>query len=200
MEDCLIIGIDISKGQDISCMTVARKNGEEMQVINQLFNKEAEDIYYKLINIHSKVEFQAIREEAINRGMRKIQSIYSYKDILETIKVTKKLKKYTEKERENMLNYNIPQKIKEILAAFWLIHTNDEFYNYFGFNWISPMEIQEKARKKINLKGERSLNYTIIKKADIERIVEPREILKNIEDKLTISYKIEPKNFMRWCD
>ena len=100
MEDCLIIGIDISKGQDISCMTVARKNGEEMQVINQLFNEEAEEIYYKLINIHAKMEFQTIREEAINRGMGKIQNIYSHKDILETIKATMKLKKYAEKERK----------------------------------------------------------------------------------------------------
>ena len=41
MEDCLIIGIDIAEGKDISCMSVIRKNGEEMQVINQLFNKEA---------------------------------------------------------------------------------------------------------------------------------------------------------------
>lgn len=197
MEDCLIIGIDISKGQDISCMTVARKNGEEMQVINQLFNEEAEEIYYKLINIHAKMEFQTIREEAINRGMGKIQNIYSHKDILETIKATMKLKKYAEKEREYILNYNTPKKIREILAAFWLTHTNDEFYNYFGFNWVPPIETQEEARKVISMNGEKTLNIPLLKRVDIERIIAPREILKNIENKLTISAAIDPKTFIR---
>ena len=65
MEDCLIIGIDIAEGKDISCMSVIRKNGEEMQVINQLYNKEAEDIYYKLINVHAKAQLPLIQEEAI---------------------------------------------------------------------------------------------------------------------------------------
>ena len=197
MEDCLIIGIDISKGQDISCMTVARENGEEMQVINQLFNEEAEEIYYKLINIHAKVEFQTIREEAINRGMGKIQNIYSRKDILETIKATMKLKKYAEKEREYILNYNTPKKIREILAAFWLTHTNDEFYNYFGFNWVPPIETQEEARKVISMNGEKTLNIPLLKRVDIERVIAPREILKNIENKLTISAAIDPKTFIR---
>lgn len=201
MEDCLIIGIDISKGKDISCMTVARKNGEEMQIINQLFNEEAEDIYYKLINIHAKMEFQTIREEAINRGMGKIQNIYSYKDILETIKATMELKKYADKEREYILNYNTPKKIKEILAAFWLTHTNDEFYNYFGFNWVPPMEIQEEARKVINMTKNKNakeiLNIPLLKRADIESIITPKEILKNIENELTISSAIDPKIFMR---
>lgn len=197
MEDCLIIGIDISKGQDISCMTVARKNGEKMQVINQLFNEEAEEIYYKLINIHAKMEFQTIREEAINRGMGKIQNIYSHKDILETIKATMKLKKYAEKEREYILNYNTPKKIREILAAFWLTHTNDEFYNYFGFNWVPPIETQEEARKVISMNGEKTLNIPLLKRVDIERVIAPREILKNIENKLTISAAIDPKTFIR---
>lgn len=201
MEDCLIIGIDISKGQDISCMTVARKNGEEMQIINQLFNEEAEDIYYKLINIHAKMEFQTIREEAINRGMGKIQNIYSYKDILETIKETMELKKYADKEREYILNYNTPKKIKEILAAFWLTHTNDEFYNYFGFNWVPPIEIQEEARKVINMTQNKNakeiLNIPLLKRADMESIITPKEILKNIENELIISSAIDPKIFMR---
>ena len=201
MEDCLIIGIDISKGKDISCMTVARKNGEEMQIINQLFNEEAEDIYYKLINIHAKMEFQTIREEAINRGMGKIQNIYSYKDILETIKATMELKKYADKEREYILNYNTPKKIKEILAAFWLTHTNDEFYNYFGFNWVPPMEIQKEARKVINMTQNKNakeiLNIPLLKRDDIESIITPKEILKNIENELTISSAIDPKIFMR---
>ena len=114
MEDCLIIGIDISKGKDISCMTVARKKGRGMQIINQLFNEEAEDTYYKLINIQAKMEYPKIREEAINRGMGKIQNIYSYKEILEVIEETIKLKNYTDKERQFILNHNKPRKMRRI--------------------------------------------------------------------------------------
>ena len=148
MEDCLIVGIDISKGKDISCMTVARKKGRGMQIINQLFNEEAEDTYYKLINIQAKMEYPKIREEAINRGMGKIQNIYSYKEILEVIEETIKLKNYTDKERQFILNHNKPRKMREILAAFWLTHTNDEFYHYFGFNWIPPREIQDRQSRR----------------------------------------------------
>ena len=118
-------------------------------------------------------------------------------DILETIKATMELKKYAEKEREYILNYNTPKKIKEILAVFWLTHTNDEFFNYFGFNWVPPMEIQEEAKKVINMNIEKTLNIPLLKKTDIESIIAPREILKNIEEKLTISSAIDPKTFMR---
>lgn len=50
MEDRLTIGIDISKQKDRSCMTIARRKGRGYQIINELFDKEAEDIYHKLTN------------------------------------------------------------------------------------------------------------------------------------------------------
>lgn len=184
MEDCLIIGIDIAEGKDISCMSVIRKNGEEMQVINQLYNKEAEDIYYKLINVHAKAQLPLIQEEAIKRGMNNIYNIYSYKEILETMKETIKLKHYTENERNYILNNSIPKKMSEILSVFWLTHTNDEFFNYFGFNWVPPMKLQEKARTIINIKGreeaEKLANMALVnfKKSDMEL---DKEILKDIE-------------------
>ena len=199
MEDCLIIGIDIAEGKDISCMSVIRKNGEEMQVINQLFNKEAEDIYYKLINVRAKEKFPLIQEEAIKRGMNKICNIYSYKEILETMKETMKLKHYTENERNYILNNSIPKKMSEILAVFWLTHTNDEFFNYFGFNWVPPMKLQEKARTLINTRGreeaEKLANMALInfKKSDMEL---DKEILKDIEKNITINFGI-PKNYLK---
>ncbi|MEI3355807.1 MAG: hypothetical protein V8R81_01750 [Clostridia bacterium] len=203
MEDCLIIGIDISKGKDISCMTVARKSGRGMQVINQLFNEEAEDIYYKLINVQAKMEFPKIREEAIKRGMGKIQNIYSYKEILEVIEETIKLKQYTDKEREFILNHNTPRKLREILAAFWLTHTNDEFYHYFGFNWIPPMEIQEEARKAINKPLEQQINelanIPLLKATDFLNVIAPKEVIKDIEKNITMSYAIDSKTIYRRC-
>ena len=200
MEDCLIIGIDIAEGKDISCMSVIRKKGEEMQVINQLFNKEAEDIYYKLINIHAKTKFPQIQEEAINRGMHRIQNIYSYKEILEVVKETIKLKQYAENEREYILNNCTPKKMREILAAFWLVHTNDEFFNYFGFNWVPPIEIQEEARKAISTVRKQELEelmkMPLLKKSDIEKIIKPEELLKNIEKNITTEFCV-PRNYLK---
>lgn len=122
MEDCLIIGIDIAEGKDISCMSVIRKNGEEMQVINQLFNKEAEE------------------------------------------------------------------------------HTNDEFFNYFGFNWVPPIEIQEEARKAISTVRKQELEelmkMPLLKKSDIEKIIKPEELLKNIEKNITTEFCV-PKNYLK---
>ena len=200
MEDCLIIGIDIVEGKDISCMSVIRKNGEEMQVINQLYNKEAEDIYYKLINVRAKAQYPLIQEEAIKRGMNRINNIYPYKEILETIEETIKLKCYPENERNFILNNSMPKKMCEILAVFWLTHTNDEFFNYFGFNWVPPMKLQEKARTIINISGreeaERLANMTLVnfKKQDIG--ITEKDLLKTIENNIVSSFGV-PKNYLK---
>lgn len=50
MEDCLNIGVDISKGKDNSALTIVRYANGKIQVLNTLYGKEAEDIYYKLTN------------------------------------------------------------------------------------------------------------------------------------------------------
>ncbi len=200
MEDCLIIGVDISKGKSISCMTVARKNGDEMQVINQFFDKEAEDLYYKIINIHAKTSFPVIKKEAINRGMSNLQNIYSQKELLEVIDLTEKLKSYTTKEREHILNYNTPKKIREILAAFWLTHTNGEFFNYFGFNWIPPFEIRELATQKLNKYSNKNIEELFVptlSRKDIGSIILTKEALQDIEKNIDISCMIEPKIFLK---
>lgn len=63
------------------------------------------------------------------------------------------------------------------------------------------MEIQEEARKVINMTQNKNakeiLNIPLLKRADIESIITPKEILKNIENELTISSAIDPKIFMR---
>lgn len=45
--DCLVIGYDMS-GDDITCLTVARKHGSGWDIINALYGKEAEKIYETL--------------------------------------------------------------------------------------------------------------------------------------------------------
>lgn len=157
MEDCLIVGIDISKGKDISCMTVARKKERGMQIINQLFNEEAEDIYYRLINISAKAEYPIIREESVKRGMTKISNMYSDKELLETIEYTTKIQNYSDSERNYILNHCAPKKVSEILTAFWLKSTNDEFFNYFKFNFVPNMEIQEEVRQKLDMFSQKDI-------------------------------------------
>jgi len=201
MEDCLIIGADISNGKSITCITVARKNGENIEIINQLFDKEAEDIYYKLINVNAKSNFSKIKDEAIRRGMSKMSKIYSLKEMLEVLQYTEKLKQYTNKEIKFIIQQNAPKKIKEILAVFWLTHTNDEFFNYFGFNWIPPTEVQEEARKKIDMCSNKEImqleEIPMLRRVDIVNFIAPSEIQKRIEKNITLSSGIEIKNFMK---
>lgn len=49
-EDCLIIGFDWNFPKDEAALTVMRKEGETIKVINSFTNKEAVDLYYKLID------------------------------------------------------------------------------------------------------------------------------------------------------
>ena len=48
MEDRLIIGIDSSKEEDHTCLIVGRKNRRGMTVINEFYDEEAKQVYYKL--------------------------------------------------------------------------------------------------------------------------------------------------------
>lgn len=48
-EDGLIIGYDQAKGLDHTCLLVLRKHRDELTVINEFFDEEAEEIYNKLI-------------------------------------------------------------------------------------------------------------------------------------------------------
>jgi len=48
--DFLTIGVDLSNGKDLSCVTVARQKGNTREVINSFFGEEAEWMYARLIN------------------------------------------------------------------------------------------------------------------------------------------------------
>ena len=38
---------------------------------------------------------------------------------------------------------------KAYLTKCWLTMSNDTFYNIFGFNWVPPLELQEKVRQRL---------------------------------------------------
>lgn len=193
MEDHLIIGVDISNGKSISALTVARHCKGNIEIVNQFYDEEAEKLYYKLINIHYP-DIEEIKNKAIAKSMVSMNNLYSHKELLEFIERTKALKYYTEKERNYILENNTPRKIREMLAYFWLTHTNDEFFNYFGFNWIPPIELREKIQKQINNVDMKNVNIEIpfLKPVDIENVITRNEML-NAANKLMYDYSMLPK-------
>ncbi len=38
---------------------------------------------------------------------------------------------------------------KEYLTKCWLTMSNDSFFDMFGFNWVPPLELQEKVRQRL---------------------------------------------------
>ena len=193
MEDHLVIGVDISNGKSISVLTVARHCKGNIEVVNQFYDEEAEELYYKLINIHTP-DIEKIKNKAIAKSMVTMKKLYSQKELLELIEDIRKLQDYTEKERNYMLAHNTPSKIKEMLTYFWLTHTNDVFFNYFGFNWVPPMELKEKVQKKMNNINKTTIDIEIpfLKSLDAENVVVRNEML-NATNKLMYDYSILPK-------
>ncbi len=214
MEDHLVIGVDILNGKSISCLTVARHCKGNIEIVNQFYDEEAEGIYYKLINIHTpdieEIKNKAIakgmaniKNKAIAKGMANIKNLYSYKELLELVVEIKKLQDYTEKERNHILAHRTPNKIREMLTYFWLTHTNDVFFNYFGFNWIPPIELREKVQKQINNIDLQNVNIEIpfLKPVDAENVIVRNEVL-NATNKLMYDYPMLHKelfnnNFMK---
>ena len=50
MEDRLVIGYDKSESKDHSCLHILRRQGRGAYVVNSFYDKEAEEIYYKLVS------------------------------------------------------------------------------------------------------------------------------------------------------
>ena len=124
------------------------KENRGIEIINKLYDEEAENIYYKLTNIHipEKIEDERIKEIMTYKTMNELTKYYSYRQILELIEKTKELKDLTDKEiKEKIKNYSL--KMQEMLTIFWLTNSNDNFFSYFGFNWVPSIELQNKARK-----------------------------------------------------
>lgn len=197
MEDHLVISVDISNGKSISALTVARHCKGNIEIVNQFYDEEAEELYYKLINIHSP-DMEEIKNKAIAKSMASMNNLYSHKELLELTVEIKKLKDYTEKERNYILAHSTPSKIREMLTYFWLTHTNDIFFNYFGFNWIPPLELREKVQKQINNIDLQNAKIEIpfLKPIDAENVVARNEML-NVANKLMYDYSMLPKELLK---
>lgn len=122
----------------ISCITVFDGFG---QLINQINNDDADYIYNSLVGNPKKC-LKELREE--NRKL--------FKDALKAHKRYDPIISKTETDDSIIINTEmgtiIYLKIK--LAIFWLTHSNDCFYETFGFNWVPSSKLQDLARKKLN--------------------------------------------------
>lgn len=55
MVDTLLIGVDISKGEDLAVLTVGRKRmNQSVEIVNAFAGKEAIELYEKLITKKKK--------------------------------------------------------------------------------------------------------------------------------------------------
>ena len=58
VDDSLVLGVDISGGKDITCITMAKRRGTTVQIVNTVYGEEAEKTYNILMNrggvIHDK--------------------------------------------------------------------------------------------------------------------------------------------------
>lgn len=50
VSETLVLGVDISGGKDISCIQIARVNGNSHEIINTLYGEEAEQTYDIITN------------------------------------------------------------------------------------------------------------------------------------------------------
>lgn len=49
-EDCLIVSFDWNFNKDIATLMVAKRDGDNIKILNSFIGDEAIDLYYKLVN------------------------------------------------------------------------------------------------------------------------------------------------------
>lgn len=169
----------------ISCITVFDGFG---QLINQINNDDADYIYNSLVGNPKKC-LKELREE--NRKL--------FKDALKAHKRYDPIISKTETDDSIIINTEmgtiIYLKIK--LAIFWLTHSNDCFYETFGFNWVPSSKLQDLARKKLNESMSVGIDFAKGESLQSEKkVIIPGKIdLPNIKDiKSLMQYEYGIKN------
>lgn len=122
----------------ISCMTVFNQFGA---LINQLNNEEAEHIYNLLVGNPGSY-LKRLKEDNKKLYIDVLKSYIKYDPIIEKQENVDFIIIKTEM---GIIKYS---KLK--LAIFWLTHSNDIFYNTFGFSWVPDLKLQDIARNRIN--------------------------------------------------
>lgn len=85
------------------------------------------------------------------------------------------------------------------LAIFWLTHSNDCFYENFGFSWVPSNELQQLAREKLNEKSsvEVGIDFGVNKDIQVNHTtLVPEIILKDIMQEIDPIDFISHQSFM----
>lgn len=122
----------------LSCMTVFDGFG---QIINQLNDEEAEYIYNSLVGNPDRC-LKKLKEDNRKLFIDALKAHRRYDPIIEKQESEDFIIVTTEM---SIIKYS---KLK--LAIFWLTHSNDDFYNTFGFSWVPDPKLQDQARTKLN--------------------------------------------------
>lgn len=144
----------------ISCMTVFNQFGT---LINQLNNEEAEHIYNLLVG-NPDSYLKRLKEDNKKLYIDVLKSYIKYDHIIEKQENADFIIIKTEM---GIIKYS---KLK--LAIFWLTHSNDIFYNTFGFSWVPDLKLQDIARNRINKESQQVEEIKIIppKAFDLNKI------------------------------
>ena len=54
VNECLLVGVDFTKGEDVGILIVGRQKNGKIDIINAFQGQEAANIYRKLITIRNK--------------------------------------------------------------------------------------------------------------------------------------------------
>lgn len=73
---------------------------------------------------------------------------------------------------------------------FWLTHSNDLFFNTFGFSWVPDSKLQELVRKELNLQ-----HFEEKKVIVFDEIIIPNCILEDICKSINIENVIKNDMF-----
>lgn len=167
----------------ISCMTVFNQFGA---LINQLNNEEAEHIYNLLVGNPGSY-LKRLKEDNKKLYIDVLKSYIKYDPIIEKQENVDFIIIKTEM---GIIKYS---KLK--LAIFWLTHSNDIFYNTFGFSWVPDLKLQDIARNRINKELFLGVDFGKKESQQVEKIkiIPPKAFDLN---KIELDYFIEFKSEM----
>lgn len=114
---------------------------------NRLKNAGITDPTSIIAELESEIRYYRTELKKIDREQRlhHIESVIG--------KINQKSGEITKEDKEYLYVTNLygTHKYSKLqLAIFWLTHSNDRFYETFGFSWVPSDRLQNLARKEIN--------------------------------------------------
>lgn len=186
MQDILkIVYKQLDDNPKLSCIHVLRKNGRGYRFLDNI-NDNASELYNILIGKSQKNNKKTKRDKRKKEFIKNIEKNCCF-DIANKIEETK----------ENIIAYtDFGKKVysKKKLTMFWLTHSNDLFFNTFGFSWVPDSKLQELVRKELNLQHFEEKKVIVIDEIKTLPII-PNCILEDICKSINIENVIKNDMF-----